>query len=129
MSGVRSARDGSRLRRLHRDAGILVRQEGLRGFGSAFLKRTTSRLVRIARNRVYELDLASAGPVDPPPGVEVRRFTEGDWDALAPVCTTSTLGWLGRGVRRGLWGILALRDGRVVGHDWGASTYVPDPHL
>lgn len=126
---MRTALAGTPLRRLRRDATVLVRQEGVRGFARALVKRTTGGLVRIARNRVYELDLASAGPVDPPPGVEVRRFTEDDWDALAPVCTTSTLGWLRRGLRRGLWGILALRDGRIVGHDWGASTYVPDPHL
>ncbi|HEY7530817.1 MAG TPA: GNAT family N-acetyltransferase [Gemmatimonadota bacterium] len=129
MSTLRSALGTRGLRRLRRDFGILVRQEGVRAFGRGLLRRTTGGIARIARNRVYELDLAEAGPVDAPPGVVLRRFGDGDWDAIASVCTTSALGWLRRNVPRGLWGILALRDGRIVGHDWGASAYVPDPHL
>lgn len=129
MSTLRAALATSGLGRLRRDLRILVRQEGVRGFGRGLLRRTTGGVARVSRNRVYELDLAAAGPVAPPPGVELRRFTDDDWDAIAAVCTTSALGWLRRNVRRGLWGILALRDGRIVGHDWGASAYVPDPHL
>ena len=93
------------------------------------LHRIREQVFLFRRYRVLELDLARVGEAPVAEGLEVRAFTERDWDGLGASGGGRTLAWLRRWVPRGLRGFVAVRDGRVVGHGWYATRPVPQPHL